>query len=68
MTLIILTKIARAVGALVLLAAGVSTVLYLMVDLPGDAVLPSGDRRNTAQYVTMRDGIRLAVDVWLPEG
>jgi putative CocE/NonD family hydrolase len=62
-----LIKISRVLGALVLLATGVLTVLYLRVDLPGDAMLPSGDRRNTAQYVTMRDGVRLAVDVWLPE-
>jgi len=64
----ILTKIGRVIGVLVLLAAGVSTLLYLTVDLPGDAALSSGDRRNTARYVTMRDGVRLAVDVWLPEG
>ena len=64
---VILTRIGRVLGALVLLAAGVISVLYLTVDLPGNAALPSGDRRNTAQYVTMRDGVRLAVDVWLPE-
>ena len=60
------TKIGRVLGALVLLAIGVITALYVTVDLPGDALLPSGDRRNIAQYVTMRDGVRLAVDVWLP--
>lgn len=62
----VLIKLARLLGVLVLLVTGVLTVLYVIVDLPGDAILSSGDRRNTAQYVTMRDGVRVAVDVWLP--
>jgi putative CocE/NonD family hydrolase len=34
--------------------------------LPGQELTPSGMRRHTAVYVTMRDGVEIAVDVWLP--
>lgn len=34
--------------------------------LPGRELTPSGMRRNTAVYVTMRDGVEIAVDIWLP--
>jgi predicted acyl esterase len=34
--------------------------------LPGEELTPSGLRRDTAIYVTMRDGLEIAVDVWLP--
>jgi putative CocE/NonD family hydrolase len=34
--------------------------------LPGEELTPSGLRRETAVYVTMRDGVEIAVDVWLP--
>jgi len=34
--------------------------------LPGEELTPSGLRRDTAVYVKMRDGVEIAVDVWLP--
>jgi putative CocE/NonD family hydrolase len=34
--------------------------------LPGEELTPSGLRRDTAVYVGMRDGVEIAVDVWLP--
>lgn len=34
--------------------------------LPGEETTPAGLRRDTAVYVPMRDGVEIAVDVWLP--
>jgi putative CocE/NonD family hydrolase len=58
-----------AVGVLALL---VITIVYLWlaiasVELPGETILATGSARNVSQYVEMRDGVRLAVDVWFPE-
>jgi putative CocE/NonD family hydrolase len=36
------------------------------VRLPGEEMTPAGIRRDTAVYVPMRDGVEIAVDVWLP--
>ena len=36
------------------------------IRLPGEELTPSGTRRDTAVYVTMRDGVEIALDVWLP--
>jgi hypothetical protein len=47
-----------AVGALIL--AGCATLL------PGEREIPAGHRRNVALYLTMRDGVRIAADVWYP--
>ncbi|PCI53310.1 MAG: hypothetical protein COB36_12785 [Alphaproteobacteria bacterium] len=41
--------------------------LGLSVKLPGEYTTPSGMMRYTSQHLTMRDGIEIAVDVWLPE-
>ena len=41
--------------------------LGLSVKLPGEHLTPSGMVRYNSQYVTMRDGVEIAVDVWLPE-
>ena len=51
--------------ALGLVAAG---LLYLMYVNPvsGEEVVPAGYQRNTSSYVTMRDGTRIAADVWVP--
>ena len=55
-----------AIGTLVLqlLAIVVVVVLVNAVTLPGEVELTDGTRRNVAQYVEMRDGVRLAVDGW----
>lgn len=60
----------RALLALLLAAAASALILMaaaLLTRLPGEATTPSGLKRNEAVYVTMRDGVRIAVDVWLPE-
>lgn len=51
----------------VLIVAGV-LVRYATVELPGEVTLPNGQLRNTALLVPVRDGTRLALDVWLPPG
>ncbi len=42
-------------------------VAGFLITLPGERITPSGLKRNQALYVTMRDGTRIAVDLWLPE-
>lgn len=55
-----------AVLLLVALASAVLMALASRVKLAGEETTPSGLRRNYSLYVTMRDRVRLAVDVWLP--
>lgn len=60
----------RAVLGLVGLAAltaGVLAILATTTKLPGEEKTPAGARRDTALYLKMRDGVRIAVDVWLPQ-
>jgi putative CocE/NonD family hydrolase len=58
----------KLLAFLLLVAFGTAALLVLAsrVKLAGEEITPSGLRRNYSLYVTMRDGIRLAVDVWLP--
>ena len=65
--LAILKKVVLGSFALLVLTIVGAGALYLSVDFPGEADLATGTRRNVAQYVYMRDGIALAVDVWFPE-
>lgn len=58
--------IGLAIAALVVLSGIVVAVLTAGVKLPGEATVPAGVRRNQAVYVRMRDGVQIAVDVWLP--
>jgi uncharacterized protein len=61
-----LKRIAVALAAiLVLLVVGVLTVAAVTKPA-GEARVPAGMRRNEARYVTMRDGVRIAIDVWYP--
>jgi len=53
-----------AAAALVMVTLAVLFLTPLVVD-PGSTV--SGARRNQALYVKASDGVRLAVDVWLPQ-
>lgn len=57
----------RTLGAVVLASLVVATVGYLL-PTEGEKKLENGLSRNSAQYVTMRDGVSLAVDLWLPDG
>lgn len=52
--------------AILLLVLTAICVFGLWRPLPGERLTPSGVRRNSSQYVTVRDGTKLAVDVWLP--
>lgn len=54
-----------ALAVLVLLVIGVR-VLAMTARDAGDALVPAGVRRNQALYVPMRDGVHIAIDVWLP--
>lgn len=51
---------------LLILTAPALWLLSTRVKIAGEESTPSGLRRNVSHYVTMRDGTRLAVDVWLP--
>lgn len=61
-----LKKLVRILGGLVALAVVIVLGLVLVYEAEGDRLLPSGDRRNAATYITVRDGVRIAVDTWLP--
>jgi len=41
-------------------------VAPVFVTLPAEEETPSGHVRNESHYLTMRDGVRIAVDVWYP--
>lgn len=55
-------------ATLSLLAVATLIALYLMYfkPLPGGETVPAGYRRNSSRHLTMRDGTRLAVDIWFP--
>lgn len=55
-----------AVSLLGLLLAAI-IIAGTLIPLPGEASTPSGQPRQTSHYVTMQDGVRIAVDVWRPE-
>lgn len=52
-----------AIGSM---AAGAVLVSGNITRLPGETQLPIGAPRNQALHIKMRDGVRIAVDVWLP--
>ena len=60
----------RRLLGLILIGIGLiaAVLLYLMYLNPvsGEEMVPAGYARNTSSYVTMRDGTRLAADVWVP--
>lgn len=49
-------------GAILLLIA----LKIIITPLPGSVITPSGAVRNQSLYVPMRDGVQLAVDLFLP--
>ncbi len=61
----------RRAGIVILIGIGALLIglIYLMFlnPLPGEQTVPAGYARNTSSYVVMRDGTRLAADVWVPE-
>jgi putative CocE/NonD family hydrolase len=62
-----LRRVVLGLVGLATLTAGVLATLATVTKLPGEEKTPSGVRRDTAFYVPMRDGVQLAVDVWLPQ-
>lgn len=62
----ILTFLSLGAVGIVAIAFAAYWGLAANVTLEGDVQTPAGIKRNTAQYVTMRDGVDIAVDVWLP--
>jgi putative CocE/NonD family hydrolase len=48
------------------LCLGILTILAVLAKPAGQKETPAGYTRNEAHYVTMRDGVRIAIDVWYP--
>ncbi|MCX5770047.1 MAG: CocE/NonD family hydrolase [Candidatus Hydrogenedentes bacterium] len=61
-----LKRIARVLACLTGACALGLVVLGLVVEMPGEKRTPAGYARNESQYLTMRDGVRIAIDVWYP--
>ncbi len=61
-----LKRIALVGIALVVLLGGLVTVLAYTAKDVGEARVPAGMKRNESRYVTMRDGTRIAIDIWYP--
>jgi hypothetical protein len=60
-------RIAAGLAGLTLLLAAAVLLAAALAKGPGDRTTPSGRKRNEALYVPMRDGVRIAIDVWHPE-
>jgi putative CocE/NonD family hydrolase len=59
--------LAAILGLAAVAIAGIA-LLAMRVKLPGEEIVPAGMRRNTSVYVRMRDGVEIAIDIWLPPG
>jgi predicted acyl esterase len=62
-----LRRLVLGSAGLVVLTVGVLIILVTVTKLPGEEETPAGVRRNTAIYISMKDGVRIAADVWLPQ-
>ncbi len=56
----------RVLATVTLVSLALAVVGYFL-PTEGQVEVPMGLKRNTSLYVPMRDGIQIAVDVWLPE-
>ena len=62
-----LVRAALKYSGLFVLAGGVVLAgSALLTKLPGEEIVAGNLKRNSATYVTMKDGTKIAVDVWLP--
>lgn len=61
-----LKKLAIGVAGLLLGLVAATFVLAATAHDVGDDVVATGEKRNRAVYVSMRDGVQIAVDIWLP--
>lgn len=63
-------RLLRWTALTVLGLAGIAVVVLvgagLLARYPGEDTVPAGHKRNEALYVTMRDGGKIAADVWYP--
>jgi predicted acyl esterase len=59
-------RIALGLTALSLPSVAVISLLTARVRLPCEERVPAGYRRNQSVYVRMRDGVEIALDIWLP--
>jgi hypothetical protein len=62
-----LKRVVLGLLGLAALTASVLAILATFTKFPGEEKTPAGVRRDTALYITMRDGVQIAVDVWLPQ-
>jgi uncharacterized protein len=53
-------------GLLILAGGGVLAGSAMLTKVPGEEMLAGNLKRNSAVYVKMTDGTKIAVDVWLP--
>ncbi len=53
-------------GGVLAAVAVIFALSAVLTRLPGEATTPSGLQRNSAVYVKMRDGVQIAVDIWVP--
>ncbi|HLZ52178.1 MAG TPA: CocE/NonD family hydrolase [Candidatus Acidoferrum sp.] len=51
---------------LVLVMSIVMTLATALLKLPGEETVPAGIRRSSSRYLKMRDGVAIAVSVYLP--
>src|SRR5690349_20591250 len=63
-------KLLKTTGLIIIIGLFASCLIVVAlassVRLPGEERVPAGFRRNQAVYVQMRDGVEIAVDIWLP--
>jgi hypothetical protein len=56
-----------AVGGLLVCALSVLVVSAMVTHFPGEGRTDGGVKQDRAIYLPMRDGVKVAVDVWLPQ-
>jgi uncharacterized protein len=62
----VIRTILKYTGLLVLAGGAVLAGSAMLTKLPSEEFLAGNVKRNSAVYVTMTDGTKIAVDVWLP--
>jgi uncharacterized protein len=62
----VIRTILKYTGLLVLAGGAVLAGSAMLTKLPSEEFLVGNVKRNSAVYVTMTDGTKIAVDVWLP--
>jgi uncharacterized protein len=53
-------------GIVILAGVGILAASATLTSIAGEEVLSNGAKRNTAVYVVMTDGTKIAADIWLP--